>query len=57
MSRHNERPRVEVLLRYSNALSQHNMRRAYKEIVELGHDIEIIVATKPKTKQKDCRDI
>ena len=29
------------------------MRKAHKETVELCHDIEIIVATKPKTKDKN----
>ena len=39
-------------MRYSNALSRHDMRRAHKETVELCHDIEIIVVTKPKTENK-----
>ena len=40
------------MLRYSNALTRHKMRRAHKEIVELCHDIEIIVTKKLKTKDK-----
>ena len=44
--------KAEVLSRYSNALSRYNMRRAHKETMELCHDIEIIVATEPKTENK-----
>ena len=35
-----------------HALLRHSMRRAHQEAVELCHDIEIIVATKQKTKNK-----
>ena len=52
MSRHNENLKVEALSRYSNTLSRHGMRRAHKETVELCHDVDIIVVTKPKTKNK-----
>ena len=44
---------IERMSRYSNALLRHIMRRAHKETVELCHDIEIIVAIKPKTKNKN----
>ena len=53
MLRHNENLKAEVLSRYSNSLSRHNMKRDHKEIVELCHDIEIIVITKPKTETKN----
>ena len=57
MLRHIFKQLADFVLRHSNFMSRHTLRRAPEETLKLCHDIEIIVVTNSKfRRQEDCCD-